>query len=301
MRMMRFVWRAALALASAAALAQSEPIPGPISAPNFEPVREPRAPGMQAAPECASRHYSFRSKSLQREMAYCLLLPADYETSGRTYPVLYLLHGLWGTENDWLAKTNIVEQVGTLPLIVVMPQADDSWYVNLATRPEAKYEDYVLGDLVQEIEGRYRVEKSRDARFIAGLSMGGYGALKAGLKQPQQFAVVGAFSSAFEAARGVRLDIKTPSIAFGPADSVTRKENDVLTLVGKSDPSSLPYIFVMTGLDDPAVLRDNRDFLNAAQLMNVRYEYHEVPGRHEWPFWQRSLEEFLRVLKPRLK
>jgi S-formylglutathione hydrolase FrmB len=234
-------------------------------------------------------------------MAYCLLLPADYETSKRSYAVLYLLHGLWGSENDWLAKTNIAEQVRTLPLIVVMPQADDSWYVNAATRPEAKYEDYVLGDLVQEIESRYRAEKSRDARFIAGLSMGGYGALKAGIKQPQRFAIVGAFSGSLDAARGVRMDVKTPAIAFGAADSETRRENDVFRLLGKSDPAALPYFFVMIGVDDPIFLRDNRDFLTTAQLLRVLYEYHEVPGKHDWLFWQRSLEAFLHMLAPRLK
>ena len=125
--------------------------------------------------------------------------------------------------------------------------------------------------------------------------------LKEGLKRPQQVAMVGAFSAVFNAARGVRLDIKTPDIAFGPVDSLTRKENDDLALLGKADPASLPYIFVMTGLDDPLVLRDNRDFINVAQVMQVRYEYHEVPGKHDWPFWQRSLEAFLRVLSPRLK
>jgi putative tributyrin esterase len=170
MKVARWLFSATLALACVAAFAQPKPL------------LEPRGPGTRATPECAGRHHSFRSKSLQREMAYCLLLPADYETSKRSYAVLYLLHGLWGSENDWLAKTNIAEQARMLPLIVVMPQADDSWYVNAATRPEAKYEDYVLGDLVQEIESRYRAEKSRDARFIAGLSMGGYGALKGGLK-----------------------------------------------------------------------------------------------------------------------
>jgi S-formylglutathione hydrolase FrmB len=279
---------AALALASAVAFAQSEPI------------LEPRGPEAKAAPECTGRHHTFRSKSLQREMAYCLLLPADYETSKRAYPVLYLLHGLWGTENDWLARTNVAEQVRPLPLIVVMPQADDSWYVNAATRPEGKYEDYIIGDLVQEIEGRYRVEKSRDARFIAGLSMGGYGALKAGLKQPQRFAAVGAFSGSLGAARGVRMDVKTPAMVFGPSDSSTRRENDIFNLLGKSDPDAVPYIFVMIGVDDTVFLSDNRDFLAAAKLMHVRYEYHEVPGKHDWPFWQRSLEAFLRVLAPRL-
>jgi S-formylglutathione hydrolase FrmB len=233
-------------------------------------------------------------------MGYCLLLPTDYETSKRTYPVLYLLHGLWGSENDWLALTNVAEQVRALPLIVVMPQADDSWYVNAATRPEAKYEDYVFGDIPREIESRYRAEKSRDARFVAGLSMGGYGALKAGLKQPQQFAVVGAFSATANAARRVRLDVKTPAIAFGAADSRTRKENDVMTMIGRAEPKSLPYIFVMTGVDDPVAFQDSRDFVIAAQLMRVQYEYHELPARHEWPFWQKSVEAFLRVIAPRL-
>lgn len=292
--MKKWVLFATLALASVASLAQSESnVPGV--------VREQRGSDDKPTPECSGRHHTFHSQALQREMAYCLLLPTDYETSKRSYPVLYLLHGLWGSENDWLALTNVAEQVKALPLIVVMPQADDSWYVNAATRPEAKYEDYVFGDLVQEIESRYRAEKDRDGRFVAGLSMGGYGALKEGLKQPQRFAVVGAFSATANAARRVRLDVKTPAIAFGAADSETRKANDVMLLIGRSDPKSLPYIFVMTGFDDPVALEDSRAFLNVAQLMRVQYEYHELPARHDWPFWQKSLESFLRVLGPRIK
>ena len=292
--MRKWLLSATLALASVAAFTQSQPnVPGV--------VREPRGSDDKPTPECSGRHHTFHSQALQREMAYCLLLPTDYETSKRSYPVLYLLHGLWGSENDWLALTNVAEQVKGLPLIVVMPQADDSWYVNAATRPEAKYEDYVFGDLVQEIESRYRAEKDRDGRFVAGLSMGGYGALKEGLKQPQRFAVVGAFSATANAARRVRLDVKTPAIAFGAADSETRKANDVMLLIGRSDPKSLPYIFVMTGFDDPVALEDSRAFLNVAQLMRVQYEYHELPARHDWPFWQKSLESFLRVLGPRIK
>ena len=292
--MKKWVLFATLALASVASLAQSESnVPGV--------VREQRGSDDKPTPECSGRHHTFHSQALQREMAYCLLLPTDYETSKRSYPVLYLLHGLWGSENDWLELTNVAEQVKGLPLIVVMPQADDSWYVNAATRPEAKYEDYVFGDLVQEIESRYRAEKDRDGRFVAGLSMGGYGALKEGLKQPQRFAVVGAFSATANAARRVRLDVKTPAIAFGAADSETRKENDVMLLIGRSEPKSLPYIFVMTGFDDPVALEDSRAFLNVAQLMRVQYEYHELPARHDWPFWQKSLESFLRVLGPRIK
>lgn len=292
--MTKWFLSATLALASVASFAQSQP-----DAPGV--VREPRGSDEKATPECSGRHHTFRSVSLQREMAYCLLLPADYATSTRRYPVLYLLHGLWGSENDWLALTNVADQVKALPLIVVMPQADDSWYVNAATRPEAKYEDYIFSDLTHQIEGRYRAEQTRDGRFVAGLSMGGYGALKEGLKRPQQFSAVGAFSATANAARRVRLDVKTPAIAFGTTDSETRKDNDVFTMMGKVDPKSLPYFFVMTGSDDPIALEDSRDFLKLAQLMRAPYEYHELPARHEWPFWQKSLEAFLRVLAPRVK
>ena len=285
---------ATLALASVASFAQAATGGAPT-------LHEPRGPEEKPTAECTGRHHTYRSKSLQREMAYCLILPADYETSTRPYPVLYLLHGLWGSENDWLALTNVADQVKALPLIVVMPQADDSWYVNSATLPEAKYEDYVFGDLVREVEGRYRAEKGRNSRFVAGLSMGGYGALKEGLKQPQQYAVVGAFSATANAARRVRLDVQTPGIAFGAANSQTRRENDVMFMVARSDPASLPYIFVMTGSDDPVALEDSRAFVNVAQLMRVRYEYHEIQGKHDWPFWQKSLEAFLRVLAPRIK
>lgn len=292
--MTKWLLSATLALASLASLAQTDPA-------SSAQIREPRGANEKPTPECSGRHHTFRSQSLQREMAYCLLLPTGYAKSKRSYPVLYLLHGLWGSENDWLKLTNVAEQVKSLPLIVVMPQADDSWYVNAATRPEAKYEDYVFSDLVQEIESRYRAETTRDGRFVAGLSMGGYGALKEGLKRPQQFSVVGAFSATANAARRVRLDVKTPAIAFGAADSETRKDNDVFTMMGKGDPKSLPYFFVMTGSDDPIALEDSRDFLKLAQLMRVPYEYHELPARHEWPFWQRSLEAFLHVLAPRIK
>lgn len=283
---------ATLALASVASFAQTD---------GSAPIREPRGANDKPTAECTGRHHTFRSQSMQREMAYCLLLPADYATSKRLYPVLYLLHGLWGSENDWLALTNVADQVKTLPLIVVMPQADDSWYVNSATRPRAKYEDHVFGDLVQEIESRYRAEKDRDSRFVAGLSMGGYGALKQGLKRPQLYSIVGAFSATANAARRVRLDVQTPGIAFGAAGSETRKDNDVFTMMGRVDLKSLPYFFVMTGFDDPIALEDNRDFVKLAQLMRVQYEYHELPARHDWPFWQKSLEAFLRVLAPRIK
>jgi len=214
--------------------------------------------------------------------------------------VLYLLHGIGDHYDTWVKNTNLVEYARPYPLIIVMPSGDKAWYVN-GTGPNSRWEDYIMKEVMPYVDSHYRTLQQLGMRATAGLSMGGYGALKEGLKQPQRFAVVGAFSATANAARRVRLDVKTPAIAFGAADSATRKENDVMLLVGRSEPKSLPYIFVMTGFDDPVALEDSRAFVNVAQLMRVQYEYHELPGSHDWAFWQKSLEAFLRVLSPRIK
>jgi S-formylglutathione hydrolase FrmB len=264
-------------------------------------VREPRGPAHKSTPICAN-HHEFFSAALQRTMDYCLILPSDYDrNTTRSYSVLYLLHGLWGTENDWPALTKIADYVRDLPLIVVMPQGDDSWYVNAATVPQAKYEDYLLTDLRNEIETKYRAGRSRDQRFIAGLSMGGYGALKSALKRPDDFAAAGTFSGALSAARRIRLEITTPEIAFGPVDSPTRKQNDVLFLLAHADPAVTPYIFAITGENDPLFLDANREFFAAASKAHLKYEYHEVPGGHDWAFWDVAVKQFISaVIAPRL-
>jgi S-formylglutathione hydrolase FrmB len=230
-------------------------------------------------------------------MAYCILLPADYETSARSYPVLYLLHGLWGTENDWSALTHVAAYVKRLPLIVVMPEADDSWYTNSATDSANRYEDYLFKDVVQLIESSYRVQKDREGRFLAGLSMGGYGALKGAVKYPQMFAAIGAFSASLRSHQDDGRWVTT-AMAFGKPGSETRRDNDVFPLLAKSDITKLPYIFESCGERDDLEPID----LQLAQMfrnLGAAYEYHELPGKHEWPVWDASLKLFLDSLVER--
>ncbi len=262
-------------------------------APPVSPV-EPRAAGSIPTPPCAT-HHVFLSPALQREMGYCLILPVDYESSQRSYPVLYLLHSLFGSENDWLANTRIADYARSLALIIVMPEADDSWYTNSVADPRNRYEDYVFNDLIAEIDGKYRTRKARDARFIAGLSMGGYGAIKAGLRDPRKFAVVGAFSSALDITR-YPSRWTTARLAFGDA---ARADNDDYMLLGKADAGQLPYFFVSCGADDP-LLHGSRELVSMMGDLHVRYEYHEFPGAHAWPFWDRSIAALLRELAPRM-
>src|SRR5688500_9171378 len=119
--------------------------------------------------------HRFHSPALQREMPYRVLLPASYETSSRRYPVLYLLHGLDGRYTDWTQRTKLAQHLSGLALIVVTPEGANSWYVNWHEGAAERWEDYLAGDLVAEIDARFRTDARRETRFIAGLSMGGYG------------------------------------------------------------------------------------------------------------------------------
>src|SRR6266516_2729780 len=141
----------------------------------------------------------FYSSSLQRNMHYRVIIPRGYATGGRV-PVLYLLHGLYGDYQNWDTRTGLENYVQNLRWLIVMPDADDSWYTNSAV-PADKFEDYIVKDLIAEIDGKYRTIHDGHARAIAGLSMGGYGALNCGLKSRNFFALAASLSGVFSAAQ----------------------------------------------------------------------------------------------------
>src|SRR5213595_3866915 len=137
----------------------------------------------------------FQSKLVNATLPYNVILPPDYRTSSRTrYPVLYLLHGLTGHYSDWLTKTNVADYAAQYRMIVVMPEGKDGWYTDSATVPNDKYESYVLKELIPDVQKRYRTIETRFGRGVAGLSMGGYGALKFGLKSPESFTFAASLS-----------------------------------------------------------------------------------------------------------
>src|SRR5215210_5007210 len=144
----------------------------------------------------------FQSKLVNTTLPYNVILPTDYKTSRTTrYPVLYLLHGLTGHYNDWVARSNIADYAADYRMIVVMPEANDSWYTDSATVATEKYETYILRELIPDVQQRYRTIEARYGRAIAGLSMGGYGAIKFGLKSPATFIFAGSMSGAFGVTR----------------------------------------------------------------------------------------------------
>lgn len=248
-------------------------------------------------------HRTFFGAALQRDMPYEVVLPAGYATSQQRYAVLYLLHGWQGDETNWVTLTNLVEDASGYPLIIVTPRAANSWYVNSVTHPADRYADYIFTDLISDVDAHYRTIATPHERAIAGLSMGGYGALLFSLRHPGAFGFVASISGAFGGPSGIEniLPELKPSTdeAFGAAGSTTRRDNDVDVLLTTDDPSLQPYYFLECGTSDP-LLESNRRVVAELSARKFAYEYHELPGAHTWSFWDQSIPLMLQALSREL-
>jgi S-formylglutathione hydrolase FrmB len=142
-----------------------------------------------------------KSIIMNRDVKYTIYLPADYDVSERSYPVVYLLHGYTDDNTGWLQFGEINRYAdkaiadGTIPpMIIVMPNGDSSWYINSFDGKE-KYEDFFVKEFMPSIEKIYRIKAKKTYRGIAGLSMGGYGTLIYALKYPDLFAAAAPLSA----------------------------------------------------------------------------------------------------------
>lgn len=251
------------------------------------------------APGVVVRDGVFHSASLDRDMKYRVILPGSYDSGSSRFPVLYLLHGSGGGYLDWDTRTDIEHYAEHFPLIIVMPDADDSWYTDSASNPKDKFETYIAKDLIAEIDAKYRTIQVRYSRAIAGLSMGGYAAMKFALKYPDEFIFAGSLSGAQDA--GGDFEKREPQYhakmleIYGPEGSPTRRDNNVLLLVDHADPSHLPYLYVACGTED-FLLASNRQLVAKLSARKIPYEYHESVGAHDWDYWDRMIRKMLPVV-----
>ncbi|MDA8016124.1 MAG: alpha/beta hydrolase-fold protein [Thermoanaerobaculia bacterium] len=153
---------------------------------------------------------TFESPAVGRVMAFDVVLPVGYEDSDRRYPVLYLLHGIRSHHGSW---RSVLETLGSTSwagdLIVVMPDAGNSWYVNWNSAGEyGAWEDYVVDDLIGHVDSTFRTVPERAGRALGGFSMGGFGALSIGLRNPERFLTVASISGYLDYARAARRELE---------------------------------------------------------------------------------------------
>src|ERR1700751_2473762 len=147
-------------------------------------------------PNVTMQDVSFHSVALDRTMQYRVVMPKS--VAGATkLPVLYLLHGGGGNYRDW-SNYSDVASFAEHGVILVMPEGEDSYYVNSATQPKDRFEDYIVSDLICDVESKFPVLSSRSSRAIAGLSMGGFGAVTLALSHPDLFVFAAGLSPALD-------------------------------------------------------------------------------------------------------
>jgi putative tributyrin esterase len=293
-----------LLLLFALALAPAHAARAQTAAPSATPAASPSGARVEAVP--------FESKLVGKPLPYNVVLPPDYALTAREktrYPVLYLLHGLGGGAGDWVsARSRLAEYAAGHRLILVVPEGRDGWYTDSATVPADKFETYFVEELLPDVQRRFRTVEARGGRAVAGLSMGGYGALKFALKHPEKFAFAASMSGALAAPSWKPEDplpeFVKPSLArvFGPGDSETRKANDIFRLAREMTPeriASLPFIYLDCGTED-FLIRSNQEMGALLVEKKIPHEYRQLPGGHSWPYWDRQVREILRLAAQKL-
>lgn len=199
------------------------------------------------------------SRALDRVSTYTALVP---DVGTPPFAVLYQLHGMSDDHRAWLYKSRLLHHLEGLPLVVVMPSGENSYWVDA-------FERLVVEDVTAHVARTFRVRDGRAA--IGGLSMGGYGAIRLGLKYPDRFASIFAHSS------------RLP---------VSGDDYDVEVLAERADRATLPALAFDCGVDDH-LIDDSRRFHARLEALGVPHRYREHAGAHTWDYWDTHVVEAL--------
>ena len=245
----------------------------------------------------------FDSPALQRKWTYAVYLPDGYDTSTLRYPVLYLLPGHGGGLYDWVNLGHIQQTADELiahgdipPAIIVMPDAGSTWYVD---RKE-KMETAVIRDLVGDAERNFRALGMREGRLVAGLSMGGYGALRFALKYPQMFAAAALLSPAIYDPEVPQTSGARKAGVFGAPDfdpQVWKSLNyPALWDAFLAKKIAVP-MYIDSGDDDSLFIEAEATRLYSLLRKNGQpAELRIVDGGHDWQVWESTIGDALRYI-----
>lgn len=250
---------------------------------------------------------SVKSTLMNKNVRYTIYLPSDYETSDRTYPVVYLLHGYTDDNTGWLQFGEInrladaaIEDGTIPPMIIVMPNADSSWYINSYDGKE-KYEDFFIKEFMPTIEKTYRIKAEKRYRGIAGLSMGGYGTMILSLKHPELFSAAAPLSAAVfdDTALSTMPDQNyenTFAQLFGRGlkgkDRLNHAwyDNSVLKIVETKSADEIKKVRYWIDCGDDDFLTKGNCLLHIALTDKaVPHEFRMRDGAHNWTYWRTGI------------
>ncbi len=239
----------------------------------------------------------FFSETLALSVSAHVLLPQTAGKNHALHPVLFLLHGLSDDHTMWLRRTSIERYAAARNLAVVMPAVGRSYYQDMASGP--RYWTFLSEELPALMRQFFPLSAERADHFAAGLSMGGYGALRLALAHPEKFAAVASFSGALDYVRSLRESGKTGSricqaewdgiagIGANAADTTS----DLYFLAEKiaTDRREKPAIRLCCGTEDD-LLSDSRAFHDHLDAVGWPHHYEESAGAHDWNYWDQQIK-----------
>lgn len=252
---------------------------------------------------------SMKSEVLKGERKYAIYLPPDYETSERSYPVLYLLHGYGDDQAGWIQFGEVlhiaykaIKEGKATPMIIVMPNADAPYrgYVN---RPETdyRYEDFFINEFIPYIEKTYRIRSQKRYRAIAGLSMGGEGTFIYALHHPELFSSACPLSAAtgpsnadslnnYYILRGIENLSKEKALEF-------YNNYNVVNLINNLPAGQLKSVrwYIDCGDDDFLTIMNSEVHI-AMTKKGIPHEFRMRDGAHNWTYWRESLPSVLKFV-----
>ena len=249
-----------------------------------------------------------KSKSLQRRTSISVILPADNihflqdaeEIVPKPYRTLYLLHGLYGSDDIFLANTSIQKFAEDNGIAIVIPCGENSFYVD-NVNAHALYGEYVGQELLDITRNIFPLSDKREDTFIAGFSMGGYGAIRNGLKYSQNFSKIGMISAAlitddivgYSSDDNVLRSRPFYESIFGNLDELEGSDMDPKALIENC--TDIPDIFMACGKND-FLYDKNTDFYDFLKTNNVNVDFVEAEGEHTWDFADKYVKEFIKTL-----
>lgn len=230
-----------------------------------------------------------------------VILPEPDSSSGKNgaggrYPTLYLLHGRSDDHTAWQRRTAIERYVEGLGLAVVMPEAHRSFYTDMARG--YRYWTFISEEVPALARHFFPLSDAPAENYVAGLSMGGYGAFKLALTHPDRYAAAASLSGALDMVSRMRTDAaandRELTNVFGELDSLAGSPNDLFHLAERlvERGGTLPHLYQWCGLDD-ILFDDNVRFREHARAISLDVTYEEGPGAHEWRDWDRQIQRVL--------
>ncbi len=250
------------------------------------------------------------SRSLMRTVPVTVILPVDnihdpaqeLPPIGKKYKTLYLLHGLYGNHTDWICESRIQSWAQSRSLAVVMPDGENHFYVDCEATGE-KYGTFIGEELIELTRRMFPLSGKREDTFLAGLSMGGYGAVRNGLLYGDTFGYLAGLSSALILDLAGLLDDSSEDFTmrksfyqaiFGDISRIkgSDKDYEALYLQRKASGAPIPKIYLACGTED-YLLMPNRKFRDFLEKEHADFIYEEGPGEHNFDFWNAYLPHVL--------